>query len=460
MNGGIALGRMFGTEIRVHWSWIPVLAILSVFFGIGLDSQAGPQWPVGLAWTTAIATAVLIFVSVVVHELAHVAVARRSDIGGSVVVVQLLGGTYVMELRAVTPGQQFRAAAAGPLASTGLVLLFLFVAVIATVGYGTADSGPTWLQAVDFAAFTVGLFNLFLLVVNLIPGYPMDGGQLVHALAWRRSGDRRKANGTVSRVGRFAGFIMLVLGAGLGVGVDLLPGVGLIVAGWVLLSSSRILERRGFLQGLTSGLRVADAVDSESARVPPQLTLDVFAPEYMGARLGGAALVESDGQLVGLIGSAQIRRVPKRNWPTTRTDHVMVPIANVPRANFDADLWPVLEVLERSGQDAVLIESGRPDVELMSRRSAAQLIHGRAQEQLRLKRLADGLGLAGLGRRRPLAAPIETAAPQEPPAAPMPTEGGGNETGREAGGEPGAEAGGPESPTKTTDNDDEEGARR
>ena len=225
----------------------------------------------------------------------------------------------------------------------------------------------------------------------------------MHALAWRRSGDRRKANGTVSRVGRFVGFILLALGAGLAVGVDLLPGLGLMVAGWVLLSSSRILERRGFLQSLTNGLRVVDAADSESTRVPPQLTLDVFAAEYMGARLGSAALVESSGELLGLIGQAQIRRIPKRNWSTTRTEHAMVPIANVPHANPDADLWPTLEVLERSGQDALVIGSDEPDALLMTRRSAARLIHERAQEQVRRKKLADGL--VGFGKRRPPAAP-------------------------------------------------------
>ncbi len=135
-----------------------------------------------------------------------------------------------------------------------------------------------------------------------------------------------------------------------------------------------------------------------SARVPPQLTLDVFAPEYMGARLGGAALVESGGQLLGLIGQSQIRRVPKRSWPTTRTENVMVPLANVPRADPDAELWPTLELLERSGQDALLVGPGEPEVQLMTRRSAAQLIHERAQEQVRLKKISDGL--AGLGRRR------------------------------------------------------------
>ena len=398
MNSGIALGRAFGTEIRVHWSWIPVLAVLSVFFGMGLVSEAGPQWSTGLAWTTAIATAVLVFVSVVVHELAHVAVARRAGIGGNVVVVQLLGGTYVMELRAFTPGQQFRAAAAGPLASTGLVIAFGFIGVIASAVYGNTDTAPNGLQAIDFASVTLALFNLFLVVVNLIPGYPMDGGQLVHALAWRRSGDQRKANGTVSRVGRFAGFTLLLLGAGLAVEVEMLPGIGLMVAGWVLLSSSRLLDRRGFIQSLTNGLRVSDAADPESTRVPPQLTLDVFAPEYLGARLGGAALVESGGVLLGLIGQSQIKRIPKRNWPTTRTDQVMVPIANVPRANPDADLWPVLEILERSGQDALLIGSGEPDVQLMTRRSAALLIHEKAQERARRKKLADAL--VGFGKRR------------------------------------------------------------
>ena len=415
MSSGIALGRVFGTEIRVHWSWIPVLAILTVFFAIGLDGEAGPQWPAGLSWATAIATSVLVLGSVVLHELAHVAVARRGGIGGNVMVVQLLGGTYVMELRALTPGQQFRVAAAGPLVSTGLVGLFGLVALVDTATFSAAGTGPSGLEAIGFAAVTLGLFNAFLVVVNLIPGYPMDGGQLVHAIAWRRSGDQRKANGTVSRIGRFAGFVLLALGAGLAVVLDLLPGLGLMVAGWVLVSSSRMLERRGFIQTLTNGLRAVDAADSESTRVPPQLTLDVFAAEYMGARLGSAALVESGGKLLGLISQAQIRRIPKRNWPTTRTDHAMVPIANVPHADPEADLWPTLEVLERSGQDALVIGSGEPEVLLMTRRSAARLIHERAQEQVRRKKLADSL--VGFGRRRPPAAPVEPPARIPPDAA-------------------------------------------
>ena len=189
MNSGIALGRIFWTEIRVHWSWIPLLAILSVFFGVGLDSEAGPQWPAGLAWATAIATAVLVFGSVVVHELAHVAVARRSGIGGNVVVVQLLGGTYVMEVRPLTPGQELRAAAAGPVVSAILVVLFGVIAVSAAASSGGLDTGQSWFQAIDFGAVTLSLFNLFLVVVNLIPGYPIDGGRLVHAVAWRKSLD-------------------------------------------------------------------------------------------------------------------------------------------------------------------------------------------------------------------------------------------------------------------------------
>jgi CBS domain-containing protein len=268
------------------------------------------------------------------------------------------------------------------------------------------------MQGLDFAAVTLALFNAFLVFVSLIPGYPMDGGQLVHAIAWRRSGDPLKANETVSRIGRFVGYALLVIGAGLAVVFDLLPGLGLMIAGWVLLSSSRMLDRRGVLQSLISGLRVIDAADPGSARVPPQLTLDVFAPEYMGERLGAAALVESGGELLGLISQAQIRRVPKRSWPTTRTDQAMVPIADVPRANPDDDLWPVLETLERSGQDAVLIGSGEPHVVLMTRRSAAMLIHARSQGQQRTQK--PTAGLLGLGKRRPPVAPLQPPPPLPP----------------------------------------------
>lgn len=178
---------------------------------------------------------------------------------------------------------------------------------------------------------------------------------------------------------------------------DPFAGLGLAVAGWLILGSSHLLDRRALLQGLVAELRAGDATDPDPARVPPQLTLDVFAGAYLGELLGTAALVERGAELLGLIGTAQIRRIPRRSWTSTRTEQVMVPIGNVPRVTADTGLWAALETLERSGLDALLIGTAGSDSAVVTRRSAARLIHAKAEEQQREK-LATGQDKRGRSR--------------------------------------------------------------
>ena len=415
MNSGFPLGRMFGTEIRAHWTWILLLALMTVVLGEGLAAQASTGGEAAWGWGSAIASAVLVFFSVAVHELAHVAVARRNGIGGSVVVIQLLGGSYLMETRPLTWGQELRAALAVPFASIVLMLVFGSIAAVAEVGWGNSNTVPDSVAAVSFVAEVLALFNLFLVVTNLIPGYPMDGARIVHAIVWARSGRDEVATRVASRVGRIVGGGIIALGAGVVVFVDLWPGLALIVAGWMLVGSSRILDRRLFLQGLIAGARVSDAADSDPARIPPQLTLDVFAGEYLGDRLGGAALVERGEELLGLIGTSQIKRIPRRSWPMMRTEQAMVPVGSVPWALGESDLWPALEVLERSGLDGLLIGAGEHVSALLTRRSVSLLIRERIEQRALTTRPL--LQVARFpGRRTPPGAPP----PPAPSALPGP----------------------------------------
>ncbi len=395
----IPLGRIFGTEIRAHWSWVPILAVIAVLFSLDLTTGGGSDWPAYLAWAASIATAGLVFVSVTAHELAHVAVARRNGMDAPVVVVQLLGGTFVTQLNPRTPGQEFRTAFAGPALSLVTTALLGGVAVLLAAGPGGINGAPQELQAVQFVVAMVCVFNGFLSFINLIPGYPMDGARIVHAMAWRRTGEEAAATAAAVRIGRYAGLAFMVAGALTMAFVDLFSGLGLIIAGWLIVGSSRLLDRRTVLQGLVAGLLAGDAADTEAARVPPQLTLDVFAAEYLGERLGTAALVEKGAELIGLLGTAQIRRIPKRSWTNTRTEQAMVPIASVPRVIAETGLWTALEMLERSGLDALLIASTGSEHALVTRRSAARLIQQRAEEHQR-EMLAAGQKKRGrfLGR--------------------------------------------------------------
>ena len=392
----MALGRFRGTEIRIHWSWVPVLALIVVFFGGGLSSGDG-GWPTAAAWGTAGAIAILVFLSVMAHELAHVYVASQYGLRSPSVVVQLLGGPYLMSVRPRDPRQELRVSAAGPVVSLLLSFVLLGVgALMWTAGFGETAS-PMALQAVELTVVWIGMVNLLLGAVNLIPGYPLDGARMFHAVAWRRSGVEAVATLRSVRVGRYVGWVFVAIGSATMFFSDPLIGLALVVAGWLMVLSSRMLNQRAFLQTLLTGLHVGEALDASPVRLPPQLTLDVFAGEYLAERMGAAALVARGTELLGLVGTAQIRRVPRRSWADTRTEQVMVPIAAVPSTTAESELWPALETLEQSGLDALVVPGTEGAPGLFTRRSAAQLVQEKAVEERRKvnARGGDGPGRSG-----------------------------------------------------------------
>lgn len=390
----MTLGRFRGTEVRIHWSWIFVLALIVVYFGGGLENGAG-AWSAAAAWGTASVMALLVFLSVAAHELAHVYVASRYGLHAPAVVVQLLGGPYVMSVRPQDPRQELRVSAAGPLVSLVIAVVLLTAGGVGwSIGFAE-DTAPIGIQAVELIAVWIGLVNLFLGAVNLIPGYPLDGARMFHAVAWRRSGVETMATHRAVRVGRYVGWAFILAGAGAMAFTDVPVGLALAVAGWLILMSSRVLDQRAFLQTLLTDLHVGEALDSNPVRVPPQLTLDVFAAQYLGDLLGAAALVARGSELLGMVGTAQIRRVPRGSWADTRTEQVMVPIDSVPRANADEELWPALETLEQSGLDALVVPQAEGEPALFSRRSAAKFVQEKAVEERRRMSARGGRGGSG-----------------------------------------------------------------
>jgi Zn-dependent protease len=236
---GLTLGRVFGTEVRAHWTWIFVLAFIVVVFGSELSDGTAAAWPPAAAWGTSIAMSLLVFGSVCAHELAHVKVARRNGLSNPVVVVQLLGGPYVMEVRPKTADQELRIALVGSALSFLLAAAFGLVAAVFIIGPINVDQAAYWLQAVEFVSFMASAFNVLLGVVNLVPGYPLDGARVLHALVWRRTGQESVATAAAVRVGRYVGVLLIAMGALALVFVDPALGLALVVAGWLVMGSSR-----------------------------------------------------------------------------------------------------------------------------------------------------------------------------------------------------------------------------
>jgi Zn-dependent protease len=316
-GGSIQLARIFGVRIGVDASWFFVLFLiiwqLSGYYGDlfpGQDTKA---------FALAVLSALLFFVSITLHELGHAVVAMRNGIGIAGIDLWLFGGVAKMERDAQTPGEDFRVAVAGP------VVTLLIVAVCFGAGTLTSSAHDAW----ELSRFETGAFgattavlsylafiNAILLVFNLVPGFPLDGGRIARSIAWWRTGDRIRATRFAARLGRFFSFVMMAFG-----GVLLLSGkfigVWFLFIGLFLGQAARSQELQTVLTSKIEGLRVADVMDAEPVAIPEQLTLDRALDEYF-LRYGWPwfPVVDPNGHLTGLVSREAVESVPEQVRPT------------------------------------------------------------------------------------------------------------------------------------------------
>ncbi len=273
MNGGWPIARIAGFEIRVHLSWVPILAFLTISV-LGELTSLDPTIPMVPAWATAVLVSVGFLVSVLVHELAHAIVARRRGVAGGPITLFFFGGTASVELEASRPDDEVRIAAAGPTASLILAIALIVVAVATD----RLDGEPA--SVVSSASLILGVLNALLGLINLVPGFPLDGGRVLRAIVWGRTHDERTGTRVAANAGRLASWAMTIAGLGLAVAGDGIDGVMLIVSGWFLGNASRAMDRRLVVEDLLRGAQVGEALEADVPRVAPQLTLDTFADQF------------------------------------------------------------------------------------------------------------------------------------------------------------------------------------
>jgi Zn-dependent protease len=208
--------------------------------------------------------------TVIAHELAHAVVARRDGKEGDVVIVHFIGSPAAVDVIASSPRMEAAIAIAGPLTSA------VIGAGVFVLGYALFTLDPAWAPVADLLAI-IGALDLVLTAVSVVPAFPLDGGRLVRAAAWARSGNQRTATRIAGRVGRWTGRSLLIVGLAVILADDIVDGIMIGLVGWFLMASSRSVDRWLVLDELVQGIRVGDAMEPQLETVSPQLTLDTFA---------------------------------------------------------------------------------------------------------------------------------------------------------------------------------------
>jgi len=369
MNG-IPVARILGFEIRLHISWLFIVAIVTVT----VAGQLGQYQPeiAPITWAIGLVGSVGFLVTVIAHELAHAVVARRDGASGTVLVVHFVGSPAPIDVVASSPRAEAAVALAGPL--TSLVI----GGVLIGLAFGSLAVG-SWAGTVADVLIIIGALDLLLAAVSVVPAFPLDGARLVRAAAWARTGDQRAGTRVAGVVGKYAGRIALVFGLAIILTGETVDGVMVGLIGWFLMASARSVDRWLFLDDLIQGMSVGEAMEKDLATIPPQLTLDTFAPGIIDGTVTPALPVLHDDVLVGIIGLAQVRAVAPRNWASTRTEDVMIGKPDMPTASPNDRLTDALERLRQSHLDGLAVLDGDTLRGVLTRRSIAALLHARAE---------------------------------------------------------------------------------
>jgi Zn-dependent protease/CBS domain-containing protein len=372
-GGGIPIARVLGIEIRISVAWVVLVALIA-FIGGQQAILSDPTLSPIVEVTIGIGVALLFLATVVAHELAHAIVGRRRGVPTASIVLGFIGGLAPLSIQAATARDELVIAVAGPMLS------FLVGAVLAAggvlVGSVVLGSAP-----IAGGIVVVGVLNLVLGVLSLVPAMPLDGGRVVRALAWSRSGDRDRAYRTTSRVGRMVGWTILGAGVALVLADQVTEGLIGIALGWLLNTGARTGERRLALEQLLRGAQVSDAMTVDVPFVGPNLTIDTFAGRFEGADAVAAMPVVDDDKVIGVVGRKRLVRLGRRRFGGTRVDQVMGAPPLVPVLAPSDALWDAVEAMNQGGLDGLAVADGGRLAGLVTRDSLADTIRSRAAAQ-------------------------------------------------------------------------------
>lgn len=368
---GIPIARIGGIEVRVQLGWIFVVALVAAL-AVGQVAGAVPNLAMPLQWVLGGLVGVAFFLSAMLHDLAHALVARRRGVDVSSVVISFFGGTTPTDPKSDIAGDELAIAVSGPAVSIVIGLAFGGLAL------GIGGLGSDLGQAIAEIMAVVSVLNLLIGLVNVVPAYPMDGGRIVRALAWRQTRSPSRGWTTAAITGRLSGLLVIAIGAVVFALGQITNGAMIALSGWFLILSSRAIRERMKVDALIGGVTIGDAMEPDPATVNPGLTVDTMAGQLLDPESETTAIpvVENDA-VVGVVGIREVRRLRRAAWATSRVADIMVRPPRLAVLGPEQELVEGLERLQGSGLDGLpVVDEGRL-VGILTRRSIGAAVRER-----------------------------------------------------------------------------------
>lgn len=347
-GGSWQIMKVGGIPLKLHFSWFVVFGLITWALATQYFPQVAPELPQVTNWLRGAVAALLLFISVIIHELSHSFVARHYKLPIVDITLFIFGGVAQMKKEPSEPKVELYMALAGPFSSYILALLFfLFYKVIG------AYPG---LKAISFYLFQI---NLILGTFNLIPGFPMDGGRLLRALLWKRSGDYLSATRKASKTGQHIALFFIFFGI-FSLFAGYLGSIWFLLIGWFLYTAAQSTYQQATVKGILSGVKVRDVMVTDVVSVSSDTPVSKLVDDYfLKYGFNGFPVVEGE-RVVGVVSLKEIKGLPKDKWPYTKTADVMQPFDRSSMASEDEGVSVTLErMLQENRGRLVVIRDGR-----------------------------------------------------------------------------------------------------
>jgi len=340
MGRAFNLGKVFGIQFRLHYSWFIIFFLITTSLSWQLFPDVYPGWPLALYWVVGIFTSLLFFASVTAHELAHSLVGRANGIPIMSITLFIFGGVARMTREATKARAELLMAVAGPACSLAIGGLF---ALIWFFIRGTVEP-------IAAMALWLAQLNVILVIFNLIPGFPLDGGRVFRSLLWRLTGNYRRSTRIATRVGQGVGYLF-VLGGVLIIllhpfGLSWFDGLWLAFIGGFLENAASASYRQVKWRETLHSFPVSQAMTPGCPVVPSNVTIEQLVQNYIF--LGGHHffLVADESELKGFLTLRNIRDVSRQNWGITQVKEIITPIDRLKVAYPDQDAQSILEQMD------------------------------------------------------------------------------------------------------------------
>jgi Zn-dependent protease/CBS domain-containing protein len=335
LKTGFRLGKIFGIDIHIDWSWLLIFALVSWSL-VSSFSPAHPDWSVSLRWAVAASAALLFFASILAHELAHSIAARYKGMPVRNITLFVFGGISNIQREPNSPFAEFIITIVGPLTSFVLGSIFLVLGA-GTFAVNNAMPADLTLALASFGPLAtillwLGSVNILIALFNLIPGFPLDGGRLVRSALWAVTDDLSKATRWASLLGQAVAWVLILTGIGMMFGLNVpflgtgvISGIWILFIGWFLQNAAIQSYRKVVIQDILEDVPVKRLMNQDVPTVRADLTVQALIDNHILQSDHQAFIVLEGERMVGMVTFDDVRKVESEARKSTLIKDAMTP---------------------------------------------------------------------------------------------------------------------------------------